>query len=221
VRYSSLLMAPLSVAVMILSPQLMETIYGHGYRQASTYLTLYAASFLFVGVGYGILGSLFNGVGETGLTLRLNIVNLLVFLPMAYALTSHLGVVGLLASILLSNLISSIYGLFLARRRLGVRLKVRGLHKIYLSAFMASIPSILFSKLVKLSPPIILLGGGAVYLIAYFMALTILKSVSRADLKSLERAFSGIPLISTLISFLVGIEIRLLGVLYGRKSHQY
>ena len=221
VRYSSLLMAPLSVAVMILSPQLMEVIYGHGYRQASPYLTLYAASFLFVGMGYGILGSLFNGVGETRLTLKLNIVNLLVFLPTAYALTSRLGVMGLLASILISNLISSIYGLFVARRRLGVGLKVRGLHKIYLSAFMASIPSILVSKLVKLSPPIILLGGGAVYLIAYFMALTILRSVSRADLKSLERAFSGIPLISTLISFLVGVEIRLLGVLYGRKSHQY
>ena len=220
VRSSSLLMTPLSIAVMILSPQLMEVIYGHGYRQASPYLTLYAASFLFVGVGYGILGSLFNGVGETGLTLRLNLVNLLAFLPTAYALTSRLGVMGLLASILFSNLISSIYGLFAARKRLGLRLRAKGLHKIYLSAFTASIPSILVSKFADLPSLATLLAGGATYLIAYFTALTILRSVSRMDLESLGKAFSGVPLISSIISFLVKIELRLLEILYGRESCQ-
>mgnify|MGYP000088291816 CR=1 FL=1 len=218
VRYSALLMVPLSVAVMILSPQLMEIIYGHEYLWAATYLTLYVVIFLYVGLGYGVLGSLFNGVGETGLTLRLNLVNLLVFLPSAYALTPRLGAVGLLVSILISNLISSIYGLFMAWKKLGIRLRVRGLYKIYLSAFMASIPTIPISRFIKLPSPMILIAGGAAYLIAYFMALTILKSVSRTDLESLERVFSGTPLISSMIRFLARIELRLLKILYGRES---
>jgi len=199
----------------------MEIIYGHEYLWAATYLTLYAAIFLYVGLGYGTLGSLFNGVGETGLTLRLNLVNLLAFLPTAYALTPRLRVIGLLVSTLLSNLISSIYGLSVAWRRLGVRLKMKGLYKIYLSALTASIPSILISKLVRLPSPVILLAGGAAYLITYFIALTMLRSVSRMDLENLEKAFSGMPLISSIISVLVRVELRLLEILYGKEDHQY
>jgi len=221
VRYSSLLMVPLSVAVMILSPQLMEIIYGHQYLWAATYLTLYAVIFLYVGLGYGTLGSLFNGIGETGLTLRLNLVNLLAFLLTAYALTPRLGVIGLLVSTLLSNFISSIYGLSAAWRRLGVRLRMKGLYKIYLSALMASIPSILISKLARLPSPVILLVSGVTYLITYFMALTMLRSVSRMDLENLEKAFSGMPLISSIISVLVRVELRLLEILYGREDRQY
>ena len=221
VRYSSLLMVPLSVAAMALSPQLMEVVYGHEYLRAAPYLALYAAGFLYVSLGYGILGSLFNGIGETGLTLRLNLVTLLAFLPAAYALTPHLGVIGLLASILLSNLIASIYGLFVARRRLGVRLRVKSLHKIYLSAFMAAIPPILISNFSELPPLVTLLIGGATYLVAYFTALTVLRSASRMDLESLERVFSGTPLISPIVRFLVRVELRLLDILHGREDRQY
>ena len=148
-------------------------------------------------------------------------MNLLALLPAAYALTPHIGVIGLLASILLSNLISSIYGLFVARRRLGVRLRMRNLHKIYLSAFMAAIPPILISNFSELPPLVTLLIGGAAYLVAYFTALTMLRSASRMDLESLEKVFSGTPLISPIVRFLVRVELRLLNIIHGREDSQY
>lgn len=42
VKYVSLLIIPLSVAVIILSPDLVHAVYGAGYQQASLYLAVYA-----------------------------------------------------------------------------------------------------------------------------------------------------------------------------------
>ena len=53
------------------------------------------------------------------------------------------------------------------------------------------------------------------------MALTMLRSVSRMDLENLEKAFSGMPLISSMISILVRVELRLLEILYGREDRHY
>ena len=50
---------------MVLSADLVHVLYGAKYQLTETYLPIYASVFFLTGLGYRIIESLFNGVGET------------------------------------------------------------------------------------------------------------------------------------------------------------
>jgi len=55
VKYSSLIMLPVTILVMILSKDLVNIIYGQDYSLSATYLTLYISIYLLMAIGYQII----------------------------------------------------------------------------------------------------------------------------------------------------------------------
>jgi len=209
VKYSSLLVIPTAMAVIFLSGELVNVTYGGGYRLTALYLPVYASTFLLTGLGYGIIDSFFNGVGETRLTLRIYLVSLAVFIPLAPLLTAIYGVLGMITALLVSNLARTIYGLALARKRFRVYLSLQEQLRIYLSSALSSLPILMLLSL-RLGTLPNLVMGPALYLLTYLTLTPVLKAIDEQDLQNLKQIFRKVKFVQPMIKLAISYESRLL-----------
>ena len=85
-------------------------------------LSIYILTFLQSGIGSSVIGHFINGAGETRLNLKAKIVNVVVFVPLVLALANMFGTLGIVVSLLASNLVSLIYQLIEVKRRFDIGL---------------------------------------------------------------------------------------------------
>jgi uncharacterized membrane protein len=83
VKYTSLLMIPASVAVMVFSRDLIYLTFGSGYVLAPQYLVLLAALYLLTAISYLVIGSFLSGIADTRTVLKMSVVTLAVYLPLS------------------------------------------------------------------------------------------------------------------------------------------
>ncbi|NIS80164.1 MAG: oligosaccharide flippase family protein, partial [Anaerolineales bacterium] len=142
-KYTALLILPTAVVIITLSEQIVQVVYGATYSSAHLYLAIYCLLYFQVGIGYLNLTSLFNGLGETRVTLKITLANVTTFVLLAPLLTSLYRVPGSILAFLISNSIGVLYGYYIARTRFEIELATRSLIKIYLVALASSLPALL------------------------------------------------------------------------------
>lgn len=214
VKYTSLLMIPASVAVMIFSRDLIYLTYGSSYTFAPQYLVLLSALYLLSGIGYIILGSFLNGVAQTGTVLRMSILTLAIYLPLGPALTWLWGPLGLLIAYILSNASSTVYGVSRASARFGARPDLKATGRVLLAAFAAAVPTMALILLNAMGIGVVnLLVGGAVYLAAYLSLAPVLKAVERQDIANLRTLLCRTRAVAMLVSPVLDYEARLLSAM--------
>ncbi len=189
IRYTSLLIVPASVAVMVLSRDISRIVYGPSYGFTPIFLSLYVAVFLFLGLGYQILGSFFNGVGATKLTLRTNLINMGVFVPLASLLVPIYGVLGLIFSFLVSTLVSTLYGLSLVRKKFGISFKPIGLPGVYAASALSALPVLFFLQLFDFGSIVNLVVGASLFLFIYLTSAPLLGAIRASDIGNLKTIF--------------------------------
>ncbi|MEM3550705.1 MAG: oligosaccharide flippase family protein [Candidatus Bathyarchaeia archaeon] len=151
VKYSSLIMLPVTILIMVLSKDLVNIIYGQGYSLSATYLTLYISIYLLMAIGYQVIESLFNGIGETGLTLKTYLASLIVFLPLSTLLTQQYKVVGMIVAQVVSSTILTFYGINLLVRRLKINFNIKSQPRIIAISILSAFPIIAFLKISPLT----------------------------------------------------------------------
>ena len=211
VRYSSLIVVPLAALIASTSNHLVDVVYGARYALAGGYLAFYSVIHMLIGLGSGIFGSFFNGVGETGLTLRLNIISLAVFVAIAPFLAYLYGVFGVIGSLLISNLISTLYAYELAKRKLSVRLNLSISAKIYVSSMLSAAPAVFLALYVDLPSIVSLMVCSVAYVVSYLTLAPLLRAVGREDLINLERIFSGVKPLKPMVRLIARYERKILG----------
>lgn len=112
----------------------------------------------------------------------------MVFVFLAPFLTKAMGVTGLIASILTSNIIPTVYGAYCAKSRHRVEFNYKSLTRIYLLALASATPSLLCTVFLPFPPALKVLTASAVYLISYLTLLPIAHAITKSELQSLERA---------------------------------
>jgi O-antigen/teichoic acid export membrane protein len=65
VKYTSAIIIPATIFVLIMSKDLIFLIYGESYTEAPLYLSIYSSIFLLSGFGSMVIGSFFNSIGDT------------------------------------------------------------------------------------------------------------------------------------------------------------
>lgn len=220
VKYSSLIIIPMAVFLACTSNYFVDVVYGASYILAGEYLTLYSIIHVLIGLGSGIFISLFNGLGETSLTLRVNILSLAIFMTIAPLLAVPYGVKGVIISLLASSLISTLYARDLAVKKLGINLKFFTSAKIYASSAVSAIPALFFTYFTKLPSIINLVLVLAIYTVTYLTVAPVLKAVDEVDLKNLERIFGRIRLLKPVINVLMGYEVRIMSVFALNRNWQ-
>src|SRR5579884_1125331 len=121
-KYSSYAMTPIIFFIVGTSGLLMQSFYGKQYLEASGYLQLLGIAFLPFAFGLAVLPPFFNGLGKTRLTLLMFLASSLTLFGLAPVLTSvlELKVIGLIISLVISNVVQLVVGMLLAKKIFGV-----------------------------------------------------------------------------------------------------
>lgn len=120
--YTSIITLPLAFGLIAFSRPIVYLVYGEKYLPASIYLSILATHGLLAPLGLYIIGPYFNSVGATKNSFKMGIVRLSFYLPLGIPAIIYAGVTGLLIVQVISDLLSTLYGLRLLKREFGVNI---------------------------------------------------------------------------------------------------
>jgi O-antigen/teichoic acid export membrane protein len=218
VKYTAALIIPAAVFVSAMSRDLVFLVYGEGFSRAPLYLTLYAMTFLYAGLGSIVLGSFFSGVGDTRVILKATLLHVGLFIPTAVALTSILLVEGLLIAIMTASAASALYSLRVANRKYDMRVDLRSSAKICLAALLAAAPTVLLAQYSTLPRIANLAAGAMIYSTVYLTAVPLLGILSRRDLDTLTRIFMKVAILRPVVRVISSYEVRVMNLVGTRLS---
>jgi stage V sporulation protein B len=185
-KYTALIVIPITILIIILSKELVQTIYGSTYTYASTFLTIFCLLYFLVGVGYLILPSLYNGLGDTKTTLRMGLISFTILLFLSPLLTQFFSVQGLIAASIIATAAGTLYGILLARKRLQIEFAKKDLLKIYVLSAVSAIAPIT----IQLLPVIDLLKiiiGGSLYVLIYITLIPLTNTMTEPEIQNITK----------------------------------
>ena len=211
VKYTSLIIIPASTALAILSKNVVYTLYGSQYQTAPSYLALYMLSFLLTGLGMLVIGTLFNSQGDTKITFKINLISLVFSIPLASILIPRHGVLGLIISILASQLVSTGYGLYQVHKKYSIHLDWASSLKTVAASFSSALLVYTLLKLTPLTNPIYsLIIGGTLYITSFLGFAPILGAINDEDIENLESLLKELPLIYPIARLILRLEKKII-----------
>lgn len=201
--YATLLIVPAVTITAIFSKEFVNVIYGSQWTLAPAFLSLNVLLYLSVGLGYEIQKSFFNGIGETYTTLKISLTTFLFFVLLSPFLTMYFSVQGIILATLVSNLLATIYGTYIAKSKFKVKLYYKKLLLIYSAAAFSAVPALLIQKVVHTSSIIEIIIASLVYLFFYITLLPLLHVMTKQEIKNVEQIAERIPLVKPLIMILM------------------
>jgi O-antigen/teichoic acid export membrane protein len=196
VKYAAILLVPATMAVMVLSTPLVNTIFGEQYASAPFLLTLYVIGNLFVAVGNLSLGSFLSGLGETKMLLKMSILNLTVGIPIAFLMIPTLGIVGVIFGLILSGVPNMIWGLHWVWKHYGARAEFGSSVKIFLASGIAAVATYLPTVFLNTVSWVKLIIGLTIFLALYVLGAPMIGAVRQAEIDNLRTMFSGLGIVS-------------------------
>lgn len=194
-KYTAALVMPATILIMIFSNQIVQIIYGSTYNSAAAYLTVYCFLYFLVGIGFLNFVSLYNGLGETKITLRISLITFVVMLFLSVPLTSSYGVTGLIFAFLIASASGQIYALFFAKKRFTLEFHTKPLLKIYFISIISSAIPLLILNLANLPPLLAVAVGGTLYLLSYATLFPIIRTITPDELQKITYIIQGVPLL--------------------------
>jgi len=222
VRYVTFLIFPLAIAIATLSKDLTRAVYGASYAYASTYLTLYMLAWLLLwggtGLGNLLITNFFGGIGRTREALKVALVQLVIFLPVTPVMASLCRVPGSIIAVILSALVSTVFGLRLAVRKYGMQVDLVGIFRTLAASLASALPILpiaYYSLLPSLANALI---GASIYLAAYITLAPVFKAIKRSDLEILASLLGQIRILKPATDLIFAYETRLLNMLERKIS---
>lgn len=199
VKYTSLILVPATMAIMVLSQPMVSTLFGEKWVHSPLFLTLYVSVNLLAALGSISLGGFLAGVGETRIQMRLGILKLLVGIPLAFLLIPTYGILGVIVGSILAGLPSLFWGLLWTWKHYEVRADFRNSTEILTASIIAAIATFVLISFFNTAEWIKLVVGGIVFLVAYLITTSVVGAVTLSDIKNLKVMFSGLGIVSKLI----------------------
>jgi len=218
-KYTAMLLVPATMAVMVLSKQMISTLFGEKWVYAPFYLTLYVVNNLFVIFGGLIAGNLLAGVGETKTLMKLSLITLAFGVPMAYMLIPLMGIIGLIITQITAGIPSLFLGLHMIWKRYETRVNIRENMKILIASSTAAITTFLAVNIVASAYWIELVIGGAIFLATYIFSALLIRAIKHEDIENLKAIFSGLGSLSKPINTLLDIVKRMTNIIQEKPCN--
>jgi O-antigen/teichoic acid export membrane protein len=211
-KYTAMIIIPLTLLIIIFSKEIVEIIYGSTFQSASIFLAIYCLLYFSVGIGYLVLPSLYNGLGQTKTTLKMSLITFLVLAVLSPPLTKTYSVPGLILAFIAASTTGTTYGLYHAVRNLKIELNMKTQLKIYLNSAISSIPPLLILNLTQLPKILNVALGGLLYLFTYLTLTPLTKTVTLPELKQTITITQKIPSLETIAKPIITYQQRLLQI---------
>jgi O-antigen/teichoic acid export membrane protein len=199
VKYTVLLVIPATMAMIVLSKPLIGTIYGNKWPYAPLFLSLNIVYNLLSVFGWRSMGQFLPAMGETKLVMKLNLLNLLISIPLAFLLIPPLGMIGVIIGGAASALPGTFIGIYLEWKRYGVKADFRASAKILFATALASVTVYLFLNFFNAAYWILFVVGAILFLAVYLISAPLVGAINQTDVNTLRAMFSGLGIISKLL----------------------
>ena len=209
VKYLSMLLVPATIALMVLSAPIINTIYGDKYPFAPFFLILYVIGNLFVLLGGLIYSQLLYATGETKMVMKLHILSTCISIPLAVLLIPPLGVVGVILSGF-GVIPSMLLGVYWTWKHYEAKADFLNSARIFLAALIAGIITYLFQTACFTAPWIILTVGTVLFLVVYLIAAPLVGAINQIDINNLRVMLCGLGIITKLIEIPLTLIERIL-----------
>ena len=205
VKYSSLFLVPATLALMVLSAPLINTIFGDKWPFAPLFLTWSIIGNLVVLLGNLSYNRLLVATGETTLLMKLNVLTLCTGVPLAFLLIPPLGILGVIIVGNVAGVPTMIIGLHWTWKRYETKADLRKSARIFFASAIAGATTYLFLNTFVTAPWIMLLSGAILFLVIYIVSVSLVGAINRIDIKNLRVMFSELGPISKLLQLLLNL----------------
>ncbi|MCL1978113.1 MAG: flippase [Candidatus Bathyarchaeota archaeon] len=228
VKYSTLLVVPVSALVMCLSTQAITTLFKDSYSSAPLFLALLAISYLFSATGNLSNSNIINSQGQTKLNLKFTLLTAMIGFPMGYFLIMFYGVFGLIFTTIVAPIPSLVLSLIWIKKHYDLTIDWTSSVRIIASSAIAAILTyllvsfignsgvtnliinhtyapliLLLSRFISVSSAIELAIGTVFYMIVLLGSLMLTKTLSINDLNSLRAMTTELGPISKIVHIIL------------------
>jgi O-antigen/teichoic acid export membrane protein len=193
IKYTLFIVTPMSFLVASASRDLVRLFYGLEYASAPSYLAIYSLTFAYAAF-WIILGNFFNGIGQVRIFLKATSVKLLASLPLALIFVNQWKVMGLVASMFISDFLSIGYIYHEAKAKYGVSIDPKDPLRIFTSSIGSAFIVILFNTKFPINSTILSLAlNVTIFAVSYVMASMLMRTLRGEDMANLRTAFRETP----------------------------
>jgi O-antigen/teichoic acid export membrane protein len=209
-KYTAIIIIPVTIAISIMSEELVLTFFGSDYQLASGFLSLYILPNLYSGIGLMVFPHLLRGVGKTKIIMISNVINAIIFFPLAPFLFSYLGIYGLIVAHIVSKSITNIYKILVVAKEVKVIPNFQAAIRIYIAAFLAIVLPLIFLNLSNFNSVLNLLIASSTFLFSYLVLLPVTKGINLQDVDTFDALISRNKILNRLITPLLYLETKII-----------
>jgi len=217
IKYSSLLVVPVTAIVMCLSTQAVTALFPQNgiieslfdinatpqYPLTPLFLALLSINYLFTAIGSLSIGNLINSQGQTRLNLKFAILTAAIGFPMGYILIQHYNIFGLIFTSIFAPIPSLILSIIWIKKHYDLTIDWISSAKILLSSAITATLTYILLHLIHLSPAIELVIGTGFFILILFGALILTKSLSAHDIANLRTMTTNLGPITKIIHIIL------------------
>jgi O-antigen/teichoic acid export membrane protein len=213
VKYASLLVVPVAALVMCLAEPAVSTLFGTTYSMAPLFLALLAITYVYTAFGNLSLGNFIISQGKTTFYLYLFLINAAMGFPMGYILIMHFGVLGLIATSLVTPIFTIIIMLYWVKKHYGLTVDWRSSAKILLSSTIAAALTYVLILELNFSSLMRLIIGLVFFTIVFVTVVLLTQTMNKSDIENLRGMVSGLGTIGNIINRILNIIEKLMEIL--------
>jgi O-antigen/teichoic acid export membrane protein len=214
VKYAAVLLVPATMAIMVLSEPMINTLFGEKWVYAPFFLTLYVIGDLFTIFGNLSSSNLLAGLGETKMLMKLSLLTLSLGIPLAFLLIPTIGIVGVILTHLSAGLPSMFLRLYWIWKRYKVKVDFRSSTKIFVASAIAAVTTYSSLNFLNTAEWIRLITGGATFLVVYVLTAPAIGAINQNDINNLRTTLSGLGIISKLINIPLSVAEKVTRICY-------
>ncbi|MCW4016999.1 MAG: oligosaccharide flippase family protein [Candidatus Bathyarchaeota archaeon] len=203
VKYATLLVVPLTFAVMVLSEPGVASLFYDKYEYAPLLLSLYVITYLYSAAGSLSASSLINSQGKTKVNMKITILTFMVGIVLSLVLIPYFGVYGLIATNSLASVPGLVVSLWWIKKNYNVTVNwVSSIKILVASAFSAGLTYFVINSL-SLSNWICLVLGAAVFLGSYIFVAPLIGAITYGDTQNLKDMLKSLGPLALVIDVLL------------------
>jgi O-antigen/teichoic acid export membrane protein len=186
VKYKSIVVFPISAAIITLSNHLTLIFYGGTYQETSLFIQVLMLDYFLIGIGLQTIGQLLNSQKETKINFHLTIIYMIIGLPLGILLIPRYGVIGLMVAHLLATIVRLFYSLWWINKNYQIFIDYRTIFKTFISASVGSICCLILINAISINPWIEVFIGGSILMITYLTSILLTGALTKKNLQDIE-----------------------------------
>lgn len=186
-KYTSLIVFPVSLILMLFSKEGIELLFGESYSQSAFFLVLMLLPYLLSPFGSISAYSMLNAIGETKTVLELNLLNAILFVPLArVSITKH-GVAGMILAYFISFFISFVVTIFYMKIKHDLLFDALWTLRLFLVSFLCTSFTVSLTSLIAPSSYALrLFVGGLSFSVTFLSLMPVFGVLEERDIETLS-----------------------------------